>query len=69
MRLIIHTKVGTFVKDNAREIDKLYLLTAVNSCRDTFEITCRPEGPSGTTGTESRCVFRTSDYRYLEIED
>jgi hypothetical protein len=67
MRLIIHTKVGAFVKDDAREIDKLNLLTIVNSYRETFEFTCRPDQPVAVP--ERRCVFRTRDYRYLEIED
>jgi hypothetical protein len=72
MRLIIHTKVGTFVKDNARKIDKRSLLASVTgyrdtSGRDTFEITGRPAGSADVP--ESRCVFFTSDYRYLEIED
>jgi hypothetical protein len=69
MRLIVHTRVGTFVKDGARQIDKLNLLMIVNGYSETFELTCRPEGPCGITGKTRRCVFLSSDYRYLEIEE
>lgn len=69
MRLIIHTKAGSFVKDDARDIDKHILEQAMKGHRETFEFRCKPFPGLSADTPERRCVFRASDFRYFEIED